>query len=496
MKRFKHNLSKTKTLSCDMGELTPIGLTEVYPGDTIQQATNLLLRCSPLLAPVMHKVHVKIHHWFVPHRLVWDSWEDFITGGPDGTSAPTYPYIELAGGQAPGTLSDHLGVPPFGTIGQTKRVSALPFRGYSLIFNEWYRDQDLQTEVGLSKASGADAITNTGLLTVNWEKDYFTTSRPWAQKGPQVMIPLADPNPTVVRNANAGAWDVYTAGSNIGVTATDALHPGPGNANLNNSTVGVSLDPNGGLGVDLEAAQASINDLRVAFAIQRYEEARARFGSRYVEYLRYLGVRSSDARLQRPEYLGGGKQVVQFSEVLQTGTPDDADSPVGDMKGHGIAAARSNRYRRFFEEHGYVYTFLTVRPRTVYASGVERHWLYQTKEDFFQKELVHIGQQEVYQDEVYLAAGNTRDTVFGYNDRYSHLKQGFSGIAGDFRTTLNYWNMARIFSTAPALNDDFVACDPGKRNFAIQSEDTLWILANHSIQARRIIPNSSSSFVL
>ena len=178
MKRSKHSLSHTKLLSMDMGELVPCGLCEVLPGDTIQHSTNLILRASPLLAPVMHPVHVRIHHFFVPHRLIWEDWEDFITGGPDGNDSSSFPTITLAspGSADVGELADYLGVPP-GINGL--EVSALPFRGYALIWNEYFRDQDLQTELAISVASGADVTTSTALQNVGWQKDYFTSSTPW-----------------------------------------------------------------------------------------------------------------------------------------------------------------------------------------------------------------------------------------------------------------------------------------------------------------------------
>lgn len=362
MKRNKFSLSHTRLLSCDMGELVPIGLIEVLPGDTFQHATSLLLRVSPLLAPVMHPVHVRIHHWFVPHRLVYEDWEDFITGGPDGFDESVFPTINLtytAGNPPTGTnlvgqLPDYLGVPP--EINNLE-VSALPFRAYALIYNEWYRDQDLVQALPISKESGVDTTTNVALQNVAWEKDYFTSARPWTQKGPEVSLPLTG-NAPVCTDAAAGAGVSVYNGSAYNRLRADTTSQ--------NDIVytGVSAPEGNKLYADLsDVSSATINDLRLAFALQRYEEARARYGSRYTEYLRYLGVRSSDARLQRPEYLGGGKQVIQFSEVLQTA---EGDSPVGELRGHGIAAVRSNRYRRFFEEHGYVMSLLSVRPKTIY----------------------------------------------------------------------------------------------------------------------------------
>jgi len=477
-----------------MGELIPCGLMEVLPGDTIQHATSALLRTMPLLAPVMHPVHVKIHHWYVPHRLVWEDFEDFITGGPDGMDTSVYPTVTIGGGSgaAVGSLADYLGVP---TGVNNIEVSALPFRGYASIFNEWYRDQDLVSPVALSVASGADSTTSTALLNAAWEKDYFTSAREWEQKGPSITIPLgttapvvgagSDPIPTFsgISGANPNpSSNTYTAAS-ASVTRT---------AGASGTTAQMRwADPQ--LEADLTNASAvTINVLREAMALQRYEEARARYGSRYTEYLRYLGVRSSDARLQRPEYLGGGKQTVQFSEVLQTA---EGTNPVGEMRGHGISALRTNRYRRFFEEHGYVYSFISVRPKTIYANGLSRTWNRRAKEDFWQKELQHIGQQEILNKEVYAAAASP-DGGFGFQDRYDEYRRIESTIAGEFRgSTLNHWHMARIFASEPALNDDFVTCDPTTRIFPTADEDNLYIMANHSIQARRMVAKFGSSFI-
>jgi len=241
-----------------------------------------------------------------------------------------------------------------------------------------------------------------------------------------------------------------------------------------------------------DASAVTVNILREALALQRFEEARARYGSRYVEYLRYLGVRSSDARLQRPEYLGGGRQSIQFSEVLQTAEGTD---PVGELRGHGIGTLRSNRYRRFFEEHGYIVTCLSVRPKTIYAQGLARHFNRRVKEDFWQRELQHIGQQEILNKEVYAAAASPNNT-FGYQDRYDEYRRTESTIAGEYRSSLlDFWHMARIFASEPALNADFVKCVPTERNFAVPSQDVLYVMAKHSIQARRLVAASGQSFI-
>lgn len=498
MKRSKFSLSNYKLLSCDMGELVPIGLTEVLAGDSIQQSTSALVRAAPLLAPVMHPVHVNIHHWFVPHRLVWEDWESFITGGPDGMDASVFPTITTPAstGFAVGSLADYLGVP---NGVPSLEVSALPFRGYALIYNEWYRDQDLIAPLTIDMGSGPDTTTSTALQVSAWEKDYFTSSRPWEQKGPAITIPIGTEAPVTldgaapyggqqrIRRTSDGALIAAAALGSEGVTGALEIASG-GGAGTN-----VTLDPMSSLIADLSGASAvTVNVLREALALQRYEEARARYGSRYTEYLRYLGVTSSDARLQRPEYLGGGKNTIQFSEVLQTAEGSD---PVGEMRGHGISATRSNRFRRFFEEHGYLFTFCTVRPKAMYGNGLFRHWNRRTKEDFWQKELQHIGQQEVLNKEVYF--GHTSpEGVFGYQDRYDEYRRQESTVAGEFRTsTLNFWHMARIFSSSPALNEDFVECVPTERTFASSATDVLYIMARHRIQARRLVAQTGTSFI-
>lgn len=504
MRRGKFSLSNYKLFSGDMGELIPCGLYEVLPGDTVQQSTNLLVRASPLLAPVMHPVDIRVHHWYVPHRLVWDDFEKFITGGPDGFDASVFPTITIGGGTgaAIGSLADYLGVP---TGVNNIQVSALPFRGYAAIFNQWYRDQDLTTALVYSTASGVDSTTSVALQNCAWEKDYFTSSRPWEQKGPTITLPLGGQAPVSGLGFNSAVQSNVVAG----VTTLRQTSP---LADLVTGGSGGTIPPFAALGgnpyvrvdsptlpqkpmVYAELAGVSaitVNALREAMALQRYEEARARFGSRYVEYLRYLGVKSSDARLQLPEYLGGGRQTIQWSEVLTTGV--NGTDPVGSMKGHGIGAMRSNRYRRFFEEHGYVYTFMSVRPKTIYAQGLPRHFNRRFKEDFWQKELQHIGQQEILNKEIYAAHASPAAT-FGWQDRYDEYRRTESTIAGEFRTVLDFWHYARIFGSSPALNDTFVKCVPTERTFAVSTNDVLWCTAKHSIQARRLVAQTGTSFI-
>lgn len=496
-KRSKFSLSHYRLFSGRMGYMMPIGITECLPGDTFQQATSVFLRCSPLVTPVMHPVHVTVHHWFIPTRLLWDKWEDFITGGPDGMDASIMPTIKAPaqGGFAVGSLADYMAVP---SGIPNLEVCALPFRAYALLYNECYRDQDLEQELPLSLESGLDTTTNTTLQRCDWARDYFTTARPWPQKGPAVSVPVnltSAGQPTITGTVTGNGKPTFTSSTNTpaGGIADYTDHQVYFTSSANTWRGLAWKDP--ALKVNLnfqsgnpELGSVDINQLREAFALQRFEEHRALYGSRYVEYLRYLGVKSSDGRLQRPEYLGGSRQTIQFSEVLQTAP--GGDDPVGALKGHGIGAMRTNRYRRFFEEHGYVITVMMVRPISVYMQGLSRMWNRRVKEDYYQRELQNIGQQEVLTKELY--AGNAEgptgnDVVFGYQNRYDEYRWHESYVSGEFRNILNSWHMARDFANAPVLNADFINAVPTTRIFAAQQNDTLYCMANHSIQARRLM---------
>ncbi len=474
MKRSKHTLSHYRMVTCNMGQLIPIGCVPVLPGDTFQHSTSALVRVSPLNTPVMHPVSVRIHHFFVPNRLSWDGWEDFITGGEDGFDTSSPPTTQNSAD--PRSLPSYIGVPPITGVS----TSNMAVRACNQIFNEYYRDQDLTPKV---------SDTTHGIQNVAWEKDYFTTARPWTQKGPEVTLPVGSAAPIF-------AEEGVSSGSDVKVGNPD----NPGDVWDMNSGVPTKLEfgnPDAGglpnMYADLSSASAiNINDFRTAFSLQRYQEARARYGSRFTEYLRYLGVTPSDARLQRPEFLGGGTTRLNFSEVLQTAPQDasagETDSKgIGDLFGHGIAGVRTNKYRKFFEEHGYVITMLSARPKSIYMNGVPREFLKTTKEDFYQKELVNLGQQEVLQSELYAEADSG---TFGFQDRYHEYRSQPSQIGQDFRTTLNAWHLGRELQEGVTLNADFVKCDPSRRIFQVTdtSVDTLWIMANHHIVARRLVP--------
>ena len=493
MKRNKFSLSHYKLGTYNMGYLYPIAWYEALPGDTVQQQSSMLIRCAPLLAPVMHPVHVRIHHWFVPNRLIWEDWEDFITGGPDGNDASVTPKY-AASTVTEGNLVNHMGVPA-GTYGTPQYISILPFRAYNLIYNNFYRDQDLCTERTISLASGLDVTTSMDLEKVAWEKDYFTTARPWTQKGTEVNIPLQSTAPVISDGVGFPSFDISPGG------LTDvALRKDSGGVNTNwdagTTEAGKAKWNDPALVADLSSATGiSINDLREALAIQRYMEARSKYGSRYSEYLAYLGVRPKDSRMQEPEYLGGGRQTIQFSEVLRTGNDAVSTDPIGEMKGHGISAMRSNRFRRFFPEHGIVMSLMSVVPKAIYADALPRKFNRTTKEMYFQKELQTIGEQSIPNAEIQ-CDHTSRAETFGYVPRYDEYRSHPSTICGEFESSLNYWHLARQFGSDQSLNSDFVECSPSDRIFAATGSDQLYIMANHSIQARRMLIKKAYSKVI
>lgn len=496
-KRSKFSLSNYKLASMKMGYIVPVNLLEVLPGDSIQQSTGVFMRLAPLVAPVMHPVHLTVYHFYVPTRIIWDDFEDFITGGPDGTDTSVAPTLSIT--PAASTLADYLGLP----LGNALTVSALPFRAYNLIWNEYFRDQDLMAELPISFASGEDKTTPTNLLRPCWSKDYFTTSRPWPQKGPNITLPIGQTAPVVVKLPADGTGMPrlrYVDGSyptESGMLAFSGGSDGSSDPQYGgfieqpdtyNRTF--LLDPKGTLEVNLAGATGvDINALRQAFAIQRFQEKRALFGSRYEDYLRFIGVRPQDARLQLPEYLGGGSQTIQFSEVLQT-----AGDSVGALYGHGIAAMRTNRYRRFIPEHGFVLSFLVVRPIPVYTQGIERMWSRKTKDDYWQKEFEHIGQQEVLNKEIYADGSAVDEETWGYQNRYDEYRRGVNTVSGEFRTNQDYWHMARVFANRPALNADFVQSNPTDRIFQAseQLSDQLYCMIQNNITAKRLISKNGN----
>lgn len=468
--RNMHSLSHYRLATTDMGFLLPICILEVLPGDQFLHSTRLLMRVQPLLKPVMHPVDCRIHHWYVPNRLLWENWDSFITGADRELLVPT---IDYESGVDDYTLLDHLGVPD-----ANNTLNALPIRAYNAVYNHAYRDQDIHPEVDLD---------NLTLLRACWQKDYFTTARANPQLGaasitipfsPGLTAPVVSTGAIPEMSQDGGG---VTDSPLVSTTATSRIHttsPFSGNPIWGAET---------GLAADLSSADGGgidVNDLRRAIAQQKFLEHRNRFGTRHEDYLRFLGVRASDARLQNPEYLGGGKNVISFSEVLATA--DAGAASVGDLSGHGISGLSTRRYRRFFEESGFVISLLSVRPRAIYTQQLHRMWLRRSNFDYWQKELEAMGPQEIYTKELYgLHADGT--TIFGYNGRHDEYRHHPSYVSGAFRQggTEEDWHLGRDFDTSPALNASFLDCVPADRIYADTETPELYCNISHNIKAVR-----------
>lgn len=470
----------------DMGELIPIMALETVPGDKFTLGGQAIVKFAPLLAPIMHRVDVTIHYWFVPKRIVWDGWDKWIV---DPEITVEHPYVQLSD-SLPSfiPLLDYFGIPPTVAGMAVTKIDPTALASYQAIYNEYYRDQNLIAEVDykLTPGNNTSALLGTlGKLRLRaWEHDYFTAALPWAQKAQAVNIPLGDVTLKDLPITTApGFVDLGT-----GVSLADgAASLSGGTGTIQTGATQGAYDPRGSLTVE----PTQINDLRRAYKLQEWLEKNARGGTRYKEsILNHFGVRSSDARLQRPEYITGIKTPVVISEVLNT---TGETLPQGNMSGHGVSVTTGRTGSYFCEEHGHIIGILSVIPRTAYQDGIAKQWL--KIDDPFQyywPSFAHIGEQEVLNKEL-LAYTPDQDAVFGYVPRYAEYKYMPSRVAGDFRTNLSYWHLGRQFDVTMGsvpLNQSFVECVPRKDIFAVidDSSDSLYCHVLNIVKAVRPMP--------
>ncbi len=497
------NLTHDRKFSSRIGELTPILLQECVPGDNFKIKSSSMVRFAPMIAPIMHRVNVYTHFFFVPNRLLWNEWEDFITGGDGESVNPVWAHGSYnPSGTAPGQLADYLGLPTGSdTIGPVASidVNALPFAVYQKVWNDCYRDQNLQNKTVDTVESGQQSIGNWDRLQRlqrrAWQHDYLTSALPWTQKGPEAMLPLGDKAPIVLDEEapfNNQRWKKEFTFEPVSGNAEALGAPATGIPLIGGSES--LLDLQGTHYTDLsEATASSINDLRRAFKLQEWLEKNARGGSRYNESISiHFGIKSQDSRLQRPEFIGGQKTPVGVSEVVQTSSAGDQPTPQGNMAGHAVSVGSGSAVRYTAKEHGYIIGIQSIMPETAYSQGIPRHFSRSDKFDYYWPEFAHIGEQPILQKEVSVTNDeDINNSVFGYIPRYSEYKYQQNTIHGSFRDTLDIWHMARKFSTTPLLNEDFVKCDYAEvdRVFAVQDGTAnMWCHTLNEIAARRPMP--------
>lgn len=492
--RSMFDLSYSKLFDCDMGQLIPVMCDEVVPGDFIKIGNQAVVRFQPMIAPILHEINVYVHYFFVPYRILWDCWEEFITGGVTGDDVPTLSVMAGSGiHRTIYTLWDYFGLPLDNNV-QGAYPLSFPFRAYNLIYNEYYRDETLQPEI--------DIVNNFVILNRNWEKDYFTSSLPWQQRGTGPALPITGTTHAEFSSSLAERYSgtpenavdplgVRNDGSNYHVQISSA----PGSFSTTAANLINALSDNNT--VDLSTASTfDIADLRLAFQIQKWLERNARCGARYTEFLQaHFSVSPRDERLQRPEYIGGTKAPIIVSEVLQTSSTD-TESPQGNMAGHAISVNEGYAGKYHVKEYGLIMGIMSVMPRTVYASqGVPRQWLKCTKFDFFFPEFVNLSEQAIENAEVCAVDSDASHNagLFGYQGRYDELRQKTNMICGAMRTTFDYWHLARIFNPAspPDLNSTFITCEPDKRIFAVENVRGLIVHFSNLIKAFRPLPLSA-----
>ena len=625
MKKSKFNLGYLNSTTGNAGYLIPFLLQPTLPNDTFRISLTSFIRAQPMLAPLMHEIKFFTQYWFVPYRIIWNEWEDFITGGDDLTFSPAVPTLAAGTQFEAGSLGDYFGYPIGVDCGG---ISVLPFRAYNEIWNTRYRDEDLQTEVSVGYSEGSDNQTSLKLLSPSWKRDYFTTARPFTQRGSDITIPINSSDNTreiyhrhefsikafflniapisAYRNASlsihitkdgSDPYSVTYSGQDIcsipsaglyfknsqqvyDSIATAVLGDATFKASLESliNSMLPSLNLNGSktfqtisgtasytsdatytytfsnvpvtlayvfnndetltssypsqlvtfdvirafddaeqgdtwgmwlidttygdpqmtinIGVTLsQVGQVSVRDLRAASALQRYGERSLQWGNRYEEFIqREFGIKPRDSRIQRPEYLGGGKGTLQISEVLQTA--EGADTGVGTMRGHGVAGIGQRPIKFRCPEHGLIIGLLSIRPVPVYTQGINREFLKRSRLDFFTPELANIGMQEVLQRELYVTADN-QDIIFGYSDRYQEYRYNMPKVTGEFRTTLDFWNMARQFDAPPVLNDSFINMSSSEnafyRPFASRATHQFLMMLRNNIKAYRPIPKRAKN---
>jgi len=468
----------------DAGYLVPVFYDEALPGDTFTMDANGFGRLATPINPFMDNLYIETFFFAVPYRLIWNNWEKFCGEQDNPGDSTDYLVPQTSGTITNSTLYDYFGVPTDTAL----TFNNLCGRAYNLIYNEWFRDQNLQDSVTVDKGDGPDTLSNYTLLKRGKRHDYFTSALPWPQKGDAVALPLGTTAPVNYDGAIDSDVGIYSTAQSSLVSMYAS------SASSNIVSLNTPSSVTNGLYADLsDATAATINQLREAFQIQRLYEKDARGGTRYTEVIQsHFGVTSPDARLQRPEYLGGGKDRININPIAQTSSTD-ATTPQGNLSGYGTTGFTGHRFNKSFTEHSVVIGLACVFADLTYQQGLARHFSRQTRWDFYWPALAHLGEQAVLNKEIYAQGTADDDNVFGYQERYAEYRYKPSNVTGQMRSnfaqSLDTWHLAQDFGSLPALNASFIEENPPvDRVTAVQNYPNLILDMYFKLKCARPMP--------